>query len=60
MLTVRFDGLLDPVAADIDAPHYFRRRGPIRQFFAHHDLQPGEKIAIEKHSDYEYRVLPAR
>jgi hypothetical protein len=62
MLTVRFDGLPDPVETDITgAPHGdFRRRGPIRQFFAHHDLKPGEKIAIEKHSDYEYRVLPAR
>jgi len=62
MLTVRFDGLPDPVETDITgAPHHdFRRRGPIRQFFAHHDLKPGEKIAIEKHSDYEYRVLPAR
>jgi hypothetical protein len=60
MLTVRFDGLPDPVETDIAAPHDFRRRGPIRQFFAHHDLKPGEKIAIEKHSDYEYRVLPTR
>jgi hypothetical protein len=61
MLTVHFDGLPDPVETDITgAPHAdFRRRGPIRQFFAHHDLKPGEKIAIEKHSDYEYRVLPA-
>jgi hypothetical protein len=62
MLTVRFDGLPGPVETDITgAPHGdFRRRGPTRQFFAHHDLKPGEKIAIEKHSGYEYRVLPAR
>ena len=62
MLTVYFDGRPGPVETDITgAPHkFFRRRTPIKEFFAHHDLQPGEKIAIEKQSDYEYRVLPAR
>jgi len=59
---VRFDGLPDPVETDItgDTHHDLRRRGATRQFFAHHDFKPGEKIAIEKHSDYEYRVLPVR
>ena len=61
MLTVRFDGLPDPVETDItgDPHHDLRCRGLTRRFFAHHDLKPGEKIAIEKDSDYEYRVLPA-
>jgi len=62
MLTVRFDGLPDPVETDITGGSHndFRCRGLTRRFFAHHDLKPGEKIAVEKHSDYEYRVLPAR
>ena len=62
MLTVHFDGLPGPVETDITgAPHKnLRCRAPVRQFFTHHDLNPGEKIAIEKQSDYEYRVLPAR
>jgi hypothetical protein len=59
---VHFDGLADPVETDIaGAPHKdFRRRRPIRQFFTRHNLKAGEKIAIEKLSDYEYRVLPIR
>jgi hypothetical protein len=62
MLTLHYDGLPEPVKTDIaGAPHKdFRDRGSIRKFFAHHDLKPGEKIAIVKQSDYEYRVLPAR
>jgi hypothetical protein len=62
MLTVHFEGLPDPVETDIaGAPHKdLRRRAPIKEFFEHHDLQAGEKIAIEKQSDYEYCVLPVR
>lgn len=62
MLTLHYDGLPDPVETDIaGAPHKdFRDRTSIRKFFAHHDLKAGEKIAIEKRSDYEYRVMPAR
>jgi Transcriptional regulator, AbiEi antitoxin len=62
MLTVHFDGRPGPVETDITgAPHkFFRRRAPIKEFFADHDLQPGENIAIEKQSAYEYRVLPVR
>jgi hypothetical protein len=62
MLTVHFDGLPGPVKTDIagGTHNFFRCRTPISEFFAHHDLQPGEKIAIEKQSDDEYRVLPIR
>jgi hypothetical protein len=62
MLTLHYDGLPDPVKTDIaGAPHKdFRDRASIRKFFARHDLKPGENIVIEKQSDYEYRVLPAR
>ena len=61
MLTLHYDGLPDPVETDIDDHHKFLRdRASTRKFFAHHDLKPGEKIAIEKQSDHEYRVLHAR
>ena len=62
MLTLHYDGLPEPAETDIaGAPHkFFRDRASIRRFFAHHDLKSGEKIAIEKQSDYEYRVRPAR
>jgi hypothetical protein len=59
VLTLHYDGLLDPVETDIDAHHkFFRDRTSTGKFFAHHGLKAGEKIAIEKQSDYEYRVLP--
>jgi hypothetical protein len=61
MLTVHFDGFPDPVKTDIAGTHNdFRRRAPIKKFFGRHGLRPGEMIAIEKLSDYEYRVLPVR
>jgi hypothetical protein len=62
MLTLHYAGLPDPVETDIaGSPHLdFRRRGSIRKFFEHHKLQPGDEIAIEKISDYEYRVVPVR
>jgi hypothetical protein len=60
MLTLHYVGLPDPVETDIaGSPHLdFRRRGSIRKFFEHHKLQPGDEIAIEKISDYEYRIMP--
>ena len=62
MLTLHYAGLPDPVETDIAGrPQLdFRRRGSIRKFFEHHKLQPGDEIAIEKQSDYEYRVVPNR
>ena len=61
-LTLHYAGLPEPEQTDIAGrPHLdFRRRGPIRKFFQLHELQEGDKIAIEKQSDYEYRVLPVR
>jgi hypothetical protein len=60
-LTLHFAGLPQAVETDIDGTHnFFQRRGPVREFFAHHQLEPSEKIAIEKQSEYEYDVLPAR
>jgi len=64
-LTLHFAGLPQPVKTDIDGTHnFFRSRRCIREFFAYHQLKPGEKVAIEKHpedeDEYEYHVLPAR
>jgi hypothetical protein len=62
MLTLHYAGLAEPVQTDIAGrPHLdFRDRGSIRKFFEHHNLQAGDEIAIEKQSDYEYRVVPVR
>ncbi len=59
LLTLRFEGLLKPVETDIAGNHMiFRRRSPWGRFFAHHGLRAGDKVAIEKRSDYEYRIIP--
>lgn len=57
---MHYVGLPETERTDIAGPPHldFRRRGPIRRFFEHHKLQAGDKIAIEKRSDYEYRVTP--
>jgi hypothetical protein len=61
LLTVRFAGLPEAVETDIaSGKDLFRRRGPWRKFFAHHGLQPGDSVAIERLSTYEYHVVPAR
>jgi hypothetical protein len=61
LLTVHFAGLPEAVQTDIaGGKDLFRRRGPWRKFFAHHDLRPGDSVAIERLSAYEYRVVPAR
>jgi hypothetical protein len=61
-LTLHYAGLAEPVQTDIAGrPHLdFRDRGSIRRFFEHHKLQAGDEIAIEKQSDYEYRIVPVR
>jgi hypothetical protein len=59
-LRLYFEGLADTVDTDIAAKHkIFRRRGPWRKFLSYHDLQPGEKVTIEKVSEGEFRVYPA-
>jgi hypothetical protein len=61
LLTVHFAGLPEAVETDIaGGKDFFRRRGPWRRFFVHHGLQPGDSVAIERLSVYEYRVVPAR
>jgi hypothetical protein len=58
-LTLHFAGLSETVRTDIAANHkIFRRRTPWRQFFDHHGMADGDKIAIERLSAYEYRITP--
>ncbi len=60
LLTLHFEGLPGTVRTDIAADKkIFRSRGPWRNFFKRHDLQPGDRVAIERLSAYEYRVLRA-
>lgn len=55
-LTLHFAGL-GTVKTDIAGKHkIFRRRGPWRTFFAHHDLAEGNSVAIVRLSAYEYCV----
>lgn len=60
LLTLHFAGLPGTVRTDIAADKkIFRCRGPWRDFFKCHDLQPGDRIAIERLAAYEYGVLRA-
>ena len=57
-LTVRFDGLSDPVATDIAGGNklFFRARAPVGEFFRRHKLGAGDRIRIERLGHYEFRV----
>lgn len=58
LLTLHFEGLPGTVRTDIAADkRIFRCRRPWGNFFKRHDLQPGDRVAIERLSAYEYRVL---
>ena len=58
LLILHFKGLPEPVRTDITADKkMFRCRGPWRDFFKLHGLQPGDRITIQRLSAYEYRVL---
>jgi len=60
-LRVHFAGLPEATETDIAGDKYiFRSRRPWRKFFAHHALQPGDTIVIERLAAHEYRVLPGR
>lgn len=57
-LTLTFDGLpREPVETDIVSDKkIFRARGVWRDFFKRHGLQEGDKIVIDRKSDYNYEV----
>jgi hypothetical protein len=60
LLSLHFDGLPDAAETDIDPAHkIFRLRGKHwREFFERNGLHAGDKVAVERVSDYEYRILP--
>ena len=61
-LKLRFDGLSDVALTDIVPDHkIFRLRGKSwQEFFKRHGLHAGDKVAVERLSAYEYRVIPVR
>jgi hypothetical protein len=61
LVMLHFDGFPEAIKTDIAGDHkIFRRRGPWKKFFAHHNLHEGDSVAIERLSRYEYRIVPAR
>jgi hypothetical protein len=59
-VTVHWGGP-EPAVTDIAADKMiFRSRDFVRAFFSRYQLVEGERIAIEKLSDYEYRIAPLR
>jgi hypothetical protein len=61
-LKLHFEGFAGAESTDIDPKHkFFRLRGRAWQdFFERHGLRAGDKVAIERISAYEYRVVPIR
>jgi hypothetical protein len=58
LLTLHLEGLPGPIRTDITADKkIFRCRGPWRDFFKRHHLQPGDQILIER--PIRIRVLRA-
>jgi hypothetical protein len=60
LLRLHFEGLPGVAETDIASDKkIFRLRGRRwQEFFERHDLRVGDKIAIERISAYEYRVVP--
>lgn len=59
LLTLHFDGFPGAAETDIDPVHkIFRLRGRLwRDFFERYGLRAGDKVAVERISDYEYRLV---
>jgi hypothetical protein len=62
-IEIHFAGLDRTVTTDIgrDAKSgrprgFFRARGPVGQFYAHHGVKPGDFVALERLSDRKYRL----
>jgi hypothetical protein len=56
---LHFEGFPGTETTDITSDvKSFRIRKPWQKFFERHDLRAGDKIAIERISAYEYRVVP--
>jgi len=61
-LRLHFEGLPETAETDIVPDHkIFRLRDwHWQEFFKRHGLRAGDKVAIERISEYEYRVAPVR
>ena len=61
-VTVHYRGLAEPCETDIAPPNklFFRRRGPVRAFFAHHRMRAGDRIRITRTDCSTYIVSPER
>lgn len=64
-LTLVVDGLPETIETDIamngsngSPRNFFRKRGWVRKFFKKHEIKEGDIIALERLSDYKYRVYP--
>ncbi len=62
LLTLHIDGLPKAVKTDLasrgNRRFIFRKRGWVRRFFERNEIRPGDVVAIEKLSEFEYRVYP--
>jgi len=65
LLRLDVDGLNDPIWTDIptDADSgspraFFRKRTWVGQFYAKHNLRPGDSVCLEKIGPYHFRVKP--
>ncbi len=61
-LTIHLAGAAEPVETDIAGGNksFLRSRGPVGAFFRRHGLRAGDEIRVERVSEREYRVTPAR
>ncbi len=61
-LKLNFEGFIGAESTDIDPKHkFFQLPGRAwKDFFERHGLRAGDKVAIERISAYEYRVVPIR
>lgn len=60
LLTLHFEGIPGVAETDISPDHKIFRLRDRRwsEFFTRHGLQAGDKIAIERIKQYEYRITP--
>lgn len=61
LLTLYFEGLADPVCTDIARDKLiFRNRQAVARWFALHGLGEGDRVVIDRLSEYEFRIRPLR
>lgn len=65
LIRLDVEGLAEPVWTDIasrsatnESRGFFRKRTWVREFFARHNIQPGDTIAFERIESHRFKVLP--